>query len=161
MGQAPTPEIKAAWVNEIRKVLTSQLQACRGEAPFGFSMFSCVSLLTVQEPLTCECIGAQFPLLSDAQSFVLPQKPANTEPWNSPTAYLCPRHPAPGEHGSVSARSLESRWACYSLARDTEDPMKHSETVPKTRGKYQGCSTCHRAPCATEMRPHRALQCHL
>ncbi|XP_053419519.1 guanine nucleotide exchange factor DBS isoform X4 [Nycticebus coucang] len=27
--QAPTPEIKAAWVNEIRKVLTSQLQAYR------------------------------------------------------------------------------------------------------------------------------------
>uniref|UniRef100_A0A2K6TLH4 Guanine nucleotide exchange factor DBS n=1 Tax=Saimiri boliviensis boliviensis TaxID=39432 RepID=A0A2K6TLH4_SAIBB len=27
--QAPTQEIKAAWVNEIRKVLTSQLQACR------------------------------------------------------------------------------------------------------------------------------------
>lgn len=27
--QAPTPEIKAAWVTEIRKVLTSQLQACR------------------------------------------------------------------------------------------------------------------------------------
>uniref|UniRef100_A0A8C4VEG8 MCF.2 cell line derived transforming sequence like n=1 Tax=Falco tinnunculus TaxID=100819 RepID=A0A8C4VEG8_FALTI len=29
--QAPTPEVKATWVNEIRKVLTSQLQACRGE----------------------------------------------------------------------------------------------------------------------------------
>ncbi|XP_046693203.1 guanine nucleotide exchange factor DBS isoform X6 [Silurus meridionalis] len=27
--QAPTPEIKMAWVNEIRKVLTSQLKACR------------------------------------------------------------------------------------------------------------------------------------
>ncbi|KAM8976000.1 guanine nucleotide exchange factor DBS isoform 2-T2 [Pelodytes ibericus] len=27
--QAPNPEIKATWVNEIRKVLTSQLQACR------------------------------------------------------------------------------------------------------------------------------------
>ncbi|XP_075708640.1 guanine nucleotide exchange factor DBS isoform X2 [Rhinoderma darwinii] len=27
--QAPTCEIKATWVNEIRKVLTSQLQACR------------------------------------------------------------------------------------------------------------------------------------
>ncbi|XP_069323894.1 guanine nucleotide exchange factor DBS isoform X2 [Eulemur rufifrons] len=27
--QAPTPEIKAAWVGEIRKVLTGQLQACR------------------------------------------------------------------------------------------------------------------------------------
>lgn len=32
-AQAPTPEIKAAWVSEIRKVLTSQLQACRGESP--------------------------------------------------------------------------------------------------------------------------------
>ncbi|XP_040192171.1 guanine nucleotide exchange factor DBS isoform X3 [Rana temporaria] len=28
IAQAPTPEIKATWVNEIRKVLTSQLQAC-------------------------------------------------------------------------------------------------------------------------------------
>lgn len=28
--QAPTPEIKTSWVNEIRKVLTQQLQACRG-----------------------------------------------------------------------------------------------------------------------------------
>ncbi|XP_072254041.1 guanine nucleotide exchange factor DBS isoform X1 [Leuresthes tenuis] len=27
--QAPTPEIKTAWVNEIRKVLTRQLKACR------------------------------------------------------------------------------------------------------------------------------------
>ncbi|XP_031956417.1 guanine nucleotide exchange factor DBS isoform X11 [Corvus moneduloides] len=27
--QAPTPEVKATWVSEIRKVLTSQLQACR------------------------------------------------------------------------------------------------------------------------------------
>uniref|UniRef100_A0A671PVA3 Guanine nucleotide exchange factor DBS-like n=1 Tax=Sinocyclocheilus anshuiensis TaxID=1608454 RepID=A0A671PVA3_9TELE len=29
--QAPTPEIKTAWVNEIRKVLTGQLKAYRGE----------------------------------------------------------------------------------------------------------------------------------
>lgn len=38
-AQAPTPEIKAAWVNEIRKVLTSQLQACRGKnvSPMLFS----------------------------------------------------------------------------------------------------------------------------
>uniref|UniRef100_A0A671VCM3 MCF.2 cell line derived transforming sequence like n=1 Tax=Sparus aurata TaxID=8175 RepID=A0A671VCM3_SPAAU len=32
IAQAPTPEIKTAWVNEIRKVLTQQLQACRGTA---------------------------------------------------------------------------------------------------------------------------------
>ncbi|KAM9766297.1 guanine nucleotide exchange factor DBS isoform 3-T3 [Menidia menidia] len=29
IAQAPTPEIKTAWVNEIRKVLTQQLKACR------------------------------------------------------------------------------------------------------------------------------------
>uniref|UniRef100_A0AAQ6ANU0 Mcf.2 cell line derived transforming sequence-like b n=1 Tax=Amphiprion ocellaris TaxID=80972 RepID=A0AAQ6ANU0_AMPOC len=28
--QAPTAEVKTTWVNEIRKVLTTQLQACRG-----------------------------------------------------------------------------------------------------------------------------------
>lgn len=33
--QAPTPEVKAAWVSEIRKVLTSQLQACRGSSRGG------------------------------------------------------------------------------------------------------------------------------
>ncbi|TNN53871.1 Guanine nucleotide exchange factor DBS [Liparis tanakae] len=30
IAQAPTPEIKTSWVNEIRKVLTQQLRACRG-----------------------------------------------------------------------------------------------------------------------------------
>ncbi|XP_034407103.1 guanine nucleotide exchange factor DBS isoform X3 [Cyclopterus lumpus] len=29
IAQAPTPEIKTSWVNEIRKVLTQQLRACR------------------------------------------------------------------------------------------------------------------------------------
>lgn len=28
--QAPTAEVKTTWVNEIRKVLTTQLEACRG-----------------------------------------------------------------------------------------------------------------------------------
>ncbi|TKC45326.1 hypothetical protein EI555_001080 [Monodon monoceros] len=72
--QAPTPEIKAAWVSEIRKVLTSQLQACR--APGGE--------------------GAGFAFLSHA-GLLSPQRPASTEPWSSPTACPCPRPPAPGE----------------------------------------------------------------
>lgn len=29
--QAPTADVKTTWVNEIRKVLTTQLQACRGK----------------------------------------------------------------------------------------------------------------------------------
>uniref|UniRef100_A0A3P8NAW1 Mcf.2 cell line derived transforming sequence-like a n=1 Tax=Astatotilapia calliptera TaxID=8154 RepID=A0A3P8NAW1_ASTCA len=37
--QAPTPEIKTAWVNEIRKVLTQQLKACRGIVKTSFLTF--------------------------------------------------------------------------------------------------------------------------
>lgn len=29
--QAPTADVKTTWVNEIRKVLTTQLEACRGK----------------------------------------------------------------------------------------------------------------------------------
>lgn len=29
--QAPTAEVKTTWVNEIRKVLTTQLEACKGK----------------------------------------------------------------------------------------------------------------------------------
>lgn len=93
-GQAPTPEIKAAWVSEIRKVLTSQLQACRGEATFDVCVFSHVPLSTAQEPLACEgaMLGSHCVSLAPPQ-----QRPASTEPWSSPTAFLCPRHPALGE----------------------------------------------------------------
>uniref|UniRef100_A0A4W6EJN0 MCF.2 cell line derived transforming sequence like n=1 Tax=Lates calcarifer TaxID=8187 RepID=A0A4W6EJN0_LATCA len=37
--QAPTAEIKTAWVNEIRKVLTQQLKACRGRNLFARLLF--------------------------------------------------------------------------------------------------------------------------
>uniref|UniRef100_A0A8C6P6N1 MCF.2 cell line derived transforming sequence like n=1 Tax=Nothobranchius furzeri TaxID=105023 RepID=A0A8C6P6N1_NOTFU len=33
--QAPTAEVKTTWVNEIRKVLTTQLEACRGTVRLG------------------------------------------------------------------------------------------------------------------------------
>uniref|UniRef100_A0A3B4GH35 MCF.2 cell line derived transforming sequence like n=1 Tax=Pundamilia nyererei TaxID=303518 RepID=A0A3B4GH35_9CICH len=44
--QAPTPEIKTAWVNEIRKVLTQQLKACRDRPHFSpFAPFFVVCVL--------------------------------------------------------------------------------------------------------------------
>uniref|UniRef100_A0A7N8YFY3 Mcf.2 cell line derived transforming sequence-like a n=1 Tax=Mastacembelus armatus TaxID=205130 RepID=A0A7N8YFY3_9TELE len=49
--QAPTPEIKTGWVNEIRKVLTQQLKACRAV----FRAGCCTDLLAVSlslEPFT-------------------------------------------------------------------------------------------------------------
>uniref|UniRef100_A0A8C0G8L8 MCF.2 cell line derived transforming sequence like n=1 Tax=Chelonoidis abingdonii TaxID=106734 RepID=A0A8C0G8L8_CHEAB len=47
--QAPTPEIKATWVNEIRKVLTSQLQACRGKT-FSFLLPSTQCSFVLETP---------------------------------------------------------------------------------------------------------------
>lgn len=86
-------------------------------------------LSTVQEPLACECSGAHFPLVTGACPFSpthpTPQKPASTEPWSSPTAFLCPRRPAPGEHVSVSVRSRVSYWACL----ESQHTGHHSERV--------------------------------
>lgn len=48
--QAPTPEIKTAWVNEIRKVLTQQLKACRGIVETVTQ--ACLLLLY---PSACDC----------------------------------------------------------------------------------------------------------
>lgn len=88
-AQAPTPEIKAAWVSEIRKVLTSQLQACRGERGSPTPWFS------LQRALVCEGAGAGW---HGKRPSSLPlQRPASTGPWNTRTACLCPRRPAPGE----------------------------------------------------------------
>uniref|UniRef100_A0A8C9T259 MCF.2 cell line derived transforming sequence like n=1 Tax=Scleropages formosus TaxID=113540 RepID=A0A8C9T259_SCLFO len=42
--QAATAEIKTAWVNEIRKVLTGQLQACRGQISPGCEKKTCTHL---------------------------------------------------------------------------------------------------------------------
>uniref|UniRef100_A0A671VC19 MCF.2 cell line derived transforming sequence like n=1 Tax=Sparus aurata TaxID=8175 RepID=A0A671VC19_SPAAU len=45
IAQAPTPEIKTAWVNEIRKVLTQQLQACRGTADTPRASRACFAIV--------------------------------------------------------------------------------------------------------------------
>uniref|UniRef100_A0A8C3DZ34 MCF.2 cell line derived transforming sequence like n=1 Tax=Corvus moneduloides TaxID=1196302 RepID=A0A8C3DZ34_CORMO len=44
--QAPTPEVKATWVSEIRKVLTSQLQACREACDW----IDCLHFLLINSP---------------------------------------------------------------------------------------------------------------
>lgn len=39
--QAPSAEVKTTWVNEIRKVLTTQLEACRGKKKLTLHVASC------------------------------------------------------------------------------------------------------------------------
>uniref|UniRef100_A0AAQ5YHG0 Mcf.2 cell line derived transforming sequence-like a n=1 Tax=Amphiprion ocellaris TaxID=80972 RepID=A0AAQ5YHG0_AMPOC len=52
--QAPTPEIKTAWVNEIRKVLTQQLKACRGIVETESSSVFCTKNQRKQEEKKAE-----------------------------------------------------------------------------------------------------------
>lgn len=54
-------------------------------------------------------------------SLALPQKPASTEPWSSRTAFLCPRHPAPGEHICLSAARGAEFLSAHSYNPSTQD----------------------------------------
>lgn len=101
-AQAPTPEVKAAWVSEIRKVLTSQLQACRGRSRgHGRSQPGSSARLcrTEATPKPGAPGGAAASQVKSVTCFCVPslQKPASTVRWSSPRACLCPHRPAPGE----------------------------------------------------------------
>lgn len=104
-AQAPTPEIKAAWVNEIRKVLTSQLQACRGKNVFGHHLLPAFAPGTflqmskaISKSVVCRSEGAGSSSSATRGRFVFSsQKPASTGPWSSPRVCLCQPRPTPGE----------------------------------------------------------------
>uniref|UniRef100_A0A8C9ZVQ6 MCF.2 cell line derived transforming sequence like n=1 Tax=Sander lucioperca TaxID=283035 RepID=A0A8C9ZVQ6_SANLU len=84
--QAPTTEIKTAWVTEIRKVLTQQLKACRGivntQSPTSFFAFLLLCLLHNIPAFNCSycfrCQSAEelrlcFPESQQQQHLHLPQ----------------------------------------------------------------------------------------
>uniref|UniRef100_A0A4W6ELA8 MCF.2 cell line derived transforming sequence like n=1 Tax=Lates calcarifer TaxID=8187 RepID=A0A4W6ELA8_LATCA len=79
--QAPTAEIKTAWVNEIRKVLTQQLKACRGRNLFARLLFCilCSTPLLNCNKLLCVLDASQQKNLDSVSP-----SPTN-EPVTSPT----------------------------------------------------------------------------
>uniref|UniRef100_A0A8C3AB14 MCF.2 cell line derived transforming sequence like n=1 Tax=Cyclopterus lumpus TaxID=8103 RepID=A0A8C3AB14_CYCLU len=69
--QAPTAEVKNTWLNEIRKVLTTQLEACRGTDTlismsflwFSLSLFHTCRSLTAAEDECCRELSHRVSLL--------------------------------------------------------------------------------------------------
>ncbi|XP_075446787.1 guanine nucleotide exchange factor DBS isoform X14 [Ascaphus truei] len=103
--QAPTPEIKATWVNAIRKVLTSQLQACR-EASQHRSLDQ-----THSSPLPTP--SSTSPLRSKSGKIKKLEEDGKAEPPLSPEGYATsvatlPKYREKGKDGTVISPTSES-----------------------------------------------------
>ncbi|XP_030888605.1 guanine nucleotide exchange factor DBS [Leptonychotes weddellii] len=100
--QAPSPEIKAAWVSEIRKVLTSQLQACR-EASQHRALEQSQSLPLPAPPSTSPSKGStrNIKKLEERKT-----DPLSLEGYVSPTSL--PKPPEKGRDDTVTSSTSES-----------------------------------------------------
>ncbi|XP_035501208.1 guanine nucleotide exchange factor DBS isoform X2 [Scophthalmus maximus] len=163
--QAPTPEIKTSWVNEIRKVLTQQLKACRdaSQQKNSDSVFPSPTSNTSSISLS--------PFRSGGQKNQKKQDEKKAEP--SPTSDAnfssSPKHKEPAPHVTLSrvkwmstSSLLPSRrkgWSKASLSVDaseendgyssSEDPMNSDpeDEVGKklAPGKYTVVADCEKA----------------
>ncbi|KAM7065151.1 guanine nucleotide exchange factor DBS isoform 5-T5 [Acridotheres tristis] len=99
--QAPTPEVKATWVNEIRKVLTSQLQACREASqhrtleqtqslPLPLPASSCASPSRnhIRNTKKMEEKKADLPSLEGCGTTAAPKYPEKGKGWAKPSQSL-------------------------------------------------------------------------
>uniref|UniRef100_A0A3P9P341 MCF.2 cell line derived transforming sequence like n=1 Tax=Poecilia reticulata TaxID=8081 RepID=A0A3P9P341_POERE len=133
--QAPTAEIKTAWVNEIRKVLTQQLKACRGR-PVCFAL-----------SVSCNAPAARLcSKLSSAQKNQRKQDEKKVEPNPTSEGNSCPSPKHKGwNKPSLSADASEENDGFSS----GEDPMTsdiEDEVVKKLApGKYSVVADCEKA----------------
>ncbi|XP_045913213.1 guanine nucleotide exchange factor DBS isoform X2 [Micropterus dolomieu] len=161
--QAPTPEIKTLWVNEIRKVLTQQLKACRdaiqqksSDTPSPTSNNSSISL---------------SPFRSSGQKNQKKQeeKKGEQSPNSDVNSSSSPKHKEPAPHVTLSRvkwmstssllQSKRQGWSKASLSVDAseendgyssgEDPMNSDpeDEVGKklAPGKYTVVADCEKA----------------
>ncbi|XP_035983827.1 guanine nucleotide exchange factor DBS isoform X7 [Fundulus heteroclitus] len=163
--QAPTAEIKTAWVNEIRKVLTQQLKACRDATQQkGSDSIS-------PNPTSNNTSVSLSPFRSSGQKNQKKQDEKKAEPNPPPEANSCPspKHKEPATRSALSrvkwmstSNLLQSKrqgWNKSSLSADAseendgfssgEDPMNsdvEDEVVKKLApGKYTVVADCEKA----------------
>uniref|UniRef100_A0A667WS16 MCF.2 cell line derived transforming sequence like n=1 Tax=Myripristis murdjan TaxID=586833 RepID=A0A667WS16_9TELE len=121
--QAATPEIKSAWVNEIRKVLTEQLKACRGD--YASAMF--VTLPPHNYMLT---LSSLYPLLYN----LLLQNPFPTT------------HSLPGWNKASLSVDASEEHDGYSSGEDPMNSDPEDEAGKKLApGKYTVVADCEKA----------------
>ncbi|XP_058132390.1 guanine nucleotide exchange factor DBS isoform X24 [Dasypus novemcinctus] len=135
--QAPTAEIKAAWVNEIRKVLTSQLQACR-EASQHRALEQSQSLPLPASSNTSPSKG------NTRNSKKLEERktdPLSLEGYVNSTSL--PKPPEKGKGWSKTSQSLEASedndgWSSAEEPINSSDAEEEGGTGPKklVPGKY-------------------------
>ncbi|XP_050803238.1 guanine nucleotide exchange factor DBS isoform X9 [Gopherus flavomarginatus] len=136
--QAPTPEIKATWVNEIRKVLTSQLQACR-EASQHRTLEQTHSL-----PMPAPTCTSPSRIQGRTVKKVEERKTDPTSPEGCVTS-VAPKYPEKGKGWAKTSHSLDASeendgWS------SAEDPLNSSDAeeeegegggeIKLTPGKY-------------------------
>ncbi|KAM4537854.1 guanine nucleotide exchange factor DBS isoform 4-T4 [Fundulus diaphanus] len=138
--QAPTAEIKTAWVNEIRKVLTQQLKACRDATQQKSS--DSIS----PNPTSNNTSLSLSPFRSSGQKNQKKQDEKKAEPNPPPEANSCPSPKHKGwNKASLSADASEENDGFSS----GEDPMNsdiEDEVVKKLApGKYTVVADCEKA----------------
>ncbi|XP_041894830.1 guanine nucleotide exchange factor DBS isoform X2 [Corvus kubaryi] len=132
--QAPTPEVKATWVSEIRKVLTSQLQACR-EASQHRTLEQTQSL-----PLPLPASSCASPSRNHTRNTKkLEEKKADITSLEGCGTTVAPKYPEKGKDNtsSTSECSILSK-KCFTLQgftnlksqKETPSPSAKSQTLP-------------------------------
>ncbi|XP_053273443.1 guanine nucleotide exchange factor DBS isoform X6 [Pleuronectes platessa] len=163
--QAATPEIKTSWVNEIRKVLTQQLKACRdARQPKNLDSVS-------MSPTSSSSSISLSPFRSSGQKNQKKQDEKKAEP--SPTSDAnfssSPKHKVPAAHVTLSRvkwmstssllQSKRQGWSKTSLSVDAseendgyssgEDPINSDPEddggKKLAQGKYTVVADCEKA----------------
>uniref|UniRef100_A0A8C4VAF8 MCF.2 cell line derived transforming sequence like n=1 Tax=Falco tinnunculus TaxID=100819 RepID=A0A8C4VAF8_FALTI len=125
--QAPTPEVKATWVNEIRKVLTSQLQACR-EASQHRTLEQTQSL-----PLpTSSCTSPSRNHIRNTKK--MEERKADLASLEGYGTTVAPKYPEKGKGWAKTSHSLDASeendgWS------SAEDPLNSSDAEEEGGGR--------------------------
>uniref|UniRef100_A0A1A7XAD7 MCF.2 cell line derived transforming sequence-like n=1 Tax=Iconisemion striatum TaxID=60296 RepID=A0A1A7XAD7_9TELE len=141
--QAPTPEIKTLWVNEIRKVLTQQLKACRDASQQKSS--DSVS----PSPTSNNTSISLSPFRSSNQKNQKKQEEKKTEPSlvSDSTSCSSPKHKG-WNKASLSVDSVDASEENdgYSSGEDPMNSDTEDEVVRKLApGKYTVVADCEKA----------------
>ncbi|XP_027530857.1 guanine nucleotide exchange factor DBS isoform X2 [Neopelma chrysocephalum] len=132
--QAPTAEVKATWVNEIRKVLTSQLQACR-EASQHRTLEQTQSL-----PLPLPASSCASPSRNHIRNTKkMEEKKADLTSLEGYVTTVAPKYPEKGKDDSSSTSECsvlsKKRFTLQGFTnlksqKETPSPSAKSQTLP-------------------------------
>ncbi|XP_054479576.1 guanine nucleotide exchange factor DBS isoform X2 [Anoplopoma fimbria] len=165
--QAPTPEIKTSWLNEIRKVLTQQLKACRVHVSDASQQKSSDSVFP--SPTSNSTSISLSPFRSSSQKNQKKQEEKKAETSSVSDSSSSPKQKEPAPHVTLSrvrwmstSSLLQSKrrgWNKASLSVDaseendgyssSEDPMNSDPEDEVERklapGKYTVVADCEKA----------------